>query len=161
MTISIGHNRQHQEQDTERGHTNKKEEWKHRNLIRWATRIQPNTRNKTQNEDIQSKTLGEPRCSRSSGVLEDISCVTYSQVRYFYFWLLVAVEVKYTTTDGTVVAVIVWQLDLQLRMQSVPIITDVVSSNPAQGKVYNIMWYRLSVTCGRSGVFSGYSGFLH
>ena len=34
MTISIGHNRQHQEQDTERGHTNKKEEWKHRNLIR-------------------------------------------------------------------------------------------------------------------------------
>jgi hypothetical protein len=52
----------------------------------------------------------------------------------------VAVEVKYTTTDGTVVAVIVWQLDLQLRMQSVPIITDVVSSNPSQGEVYNIMW---------------------
>ena len=72
-----------------------------------------------------------------------------------------AVEVKYTTTDGTVVAVIVWQLDLQLRMQSVPIITDVVSSNPSQGEVYNIMWYRLSVTCGRTGVFSGYSGFLH
>ena len=26
---------------------------------------------------------------------------------------------------------------------------------------YNIMWYSLSVTCGRSVVFSGYSGFLH
>ena len=51
-----------------------------------------------------------------------------------------AVEVQYTTADGTVVAMIVWQLDLQLRMQSVPITTDVVSSNPAQGEVYNIMW---------------------
>ena len=26
---------------------------------------------------------------------------------------------------------------------------------------YNIMWYSLSVTCDRSVVFSGYSGFLH
>ena len=26
---------------------------------------------------------------------------------------------------------------------------------------YNIMWYSLWVTCGRSVVFSGYSGFLH
>jgi hypothetical protein len=30
-------------------------------------------------------------------------------------------------------------LDLQLPMQSLPITTDVVSSNPAQGDVYNIM----------------------
>jgi len=37
------------------------------------------------------------------------------------------------------VAVIVWYLDLQLHMQSVPIITDVVSSNLDQGEVYNIM----------------------
>jgi hypothetical protein len=35
---------------------------------------------------------------------------------------------------------IVWQLDLQLPMQSVPITTDVVSSNLDQGEVYNIMW---------------------
>jgi hypothetical protein len=35
---------------------------------------------------------------------------------------------------------IVWQLDLQLPMQSVPITTDVVSSNLEQGKLYNIMW---------------------
>ena len=39
-----------------------------------------------------------------------------------------------------VVAVIVWQLDLQLPMQSVPITTDVVSSNLDQGEVYNTMW---------------------
>jgi hypothetical protein len=41
---------------------------------------------------------------------------------------------------GDVVAVIAWWLDLQLPMQSVPITTDVVSSNLDQGEVYNIMW---------------------
>jgi hypothetical protein len=35
---------------------------------------------------------------------------------------------------------IIWQLDLQLPMQSVPITTDVVSSNLDQGEMYNIMW---------------------
>ena len=34
---------------------------------------------------------------------------------------------------------IVWQLDLQLPMQSVPIAIDVVSSNLDQGEMYNIM----------------------
>jgi len=45
-------------------------------------------------------------------------------------------------------------------MKSVPIITYVVCSNPAQARCtrYNIMWYNLSVTCDRSVVFSG---FLH
>jgi hypothetical protein len=38
-----------------------------------------------------------------------------------------------------VVAVIVWKLDLQLPMQSVPITTDVVSSNLDQREVYNII----------------------
>ena len=42
-------------------------------------------------------------------------------------------------------------------MQSVPITTDVVSSNPAQGEVYKIMWWSFSVTCGMSVVFSRYS----
>jgi hypothetical protein len=42
-------------------------------------------------------------------------------------------------TSWAVVAVIVWQLDLQLPMQSVPITTDVVSSNLDQGEVYNIV----------------------
>ena len=31
-------------------------------------------------------------------------------------------------------------VDLQLPMQSVPITTDVVSSNLDQGEMYNIMW---------------------
>ena len=36
-------------------------------------------------------------------------------------------------------AVVVWYLDLQLPMQSVPITTDVLSLNLDQGEVYNIM----------------------
>jgi hypothetical protein len=39
-----------------------------------------------------------------------------------------------------VVAVIIWKLDSQLPMQSVPITTNVVSSNLDQVEVYNIMW---------------------
>ena len=38
-------------------------------------------------------------------------------------------------------AVIVWQLDLQLSMQSVPITVDVVSLNLDQGEVYSIQQY--------------------
>ena len=41
--------------------------------------------------------------------------------------------------EGVVVAVIVWWLDLQLPMHSVPITTYVVSSNLDQGEVSNIM----------------------
>ena len=41
----------------------------------------------------------------------------------------------------TVVVIIMWYLDLQLPMQSVPITTTVVSSNLAQGKVYSIQQY--------------------
>jgi hypothetical protein len=52
---------------------------------------------------------------------------------------------------------IVWQLDLQVPMQSVPITTKVVSSSPVHGEVYSI---KHSVTCGRSVVFSWYFGFL-
>jgi hypothetical protein len=44
------------------------------------------------------------------------------------------------TRSRVVVAVIVWQLDLQLPKQPVPITTDVVSSNLYQGDVCNIMW---------------------
>ena len=42
----------------------------------------------------------------------------------------------------TIVGVIIWLLDLQLPMQSVPITTNIVSSNPAQTRCtrYNIMW---------------------
>ena len=38
-------------------------------------------------------------------------------------------------------AVIVWLLDLQLPMQSVPITTNIVSSNPTLGEVYSIQHY--------------------
>ena len=44
----------------------------------------------------------------------------------------------WSNLEGAVVAVIVWQLDLQLPVQSVPITTNVVSSNPTYGDVYSI-----------------------
>jgi hypothetical protein len=47
----------------------------------------------------------------------------------FYLCLLAYIVVSNTS----VVAVVVWLLDLQLPMQSVPITTDVVSSNLDQG----------------------------
>jgi hypothetical protein len=40
-----------------------------------------------------------------------------------------------------VVIVILWELDLQLPMQLVSITANVVSSNPAHGKVYSIQCY--------------------
>jgi hypothetical protein len=36
---------------------------------------------------------------------------------------------------------IAWELNFQLHVQSVPIITKVVSSNPVHGKVYSIQLY--------------------
>jgi hypothetical protein len=42
---------------------------------------------------------------------------------------------------GTIVAVIVWKLDLLLPMQSVPITTEVVSSNPVHGEMYSTQHY--------------------
>ena len=44
-------------------------------------------------------------------------------------------------SKGDFVVVIVWQLDLQLPVQSVPITTNVVSSNPTHGEVYSIQNY--------------------
>jgi hypothetical protein len=42
---------------------------------------------------------------------------------------------------GAVVAVIEWELDIQIHVQSVPITTNVASSNPAHGEVYSIQHY--------------------
>ena len=53
---------------------------------------------------------------------------------------------------------------LELPMQSVPITTKLVSSNPTHGEVYSIQHYVIKVflaTCDRSVVFFGYSGFLN
>jgi hypothetical protein len=54
-------------------------------------------------------------------------------------------------------------LNLQLPMQSVPINANVESSNSviARDTRDMIRWQSLSVTCGRSVVFSAFSGFLH
>ena len=41
------------------------------------------------------------------------------------------------------VVLIVWQLDLQLHVQSVPIATKLVSSNPVHGGVYSIQHYMI------------------
>ena len=43
--------------------------------------------------------------------------------------------------SGAVVVMIVWYLDLQLLVQSLPIITNFVSSNLAHGKVYTMQHY--------------------
>jgi hypothetical protein len=53
--------------------------------------------------------------------------------------------------------------DLQLPMQSVPITTNVVSSNPFHGEMYSIQHYVIKfVTYLRQvGGFLRYSGFLH
>ena len=39
--------------------------------------------------------------------------------------------------SGAITVMIVWSLDLQLPMQSVPITTDLVSLNLDQGEVYS------------------------
>jgi hypothetical protein len=55
---------------------------------------------------------------------------------------------------------IVWQLDLQLPVQSVPIITKVVSSNPVHGEVYSIQHYVIKFFSDlRRSVF--FCGFHH
>jgi len=50
-----------------------------------------------------------------------------------------------------------------VTVQSVPITTKVLSSNPAHGEVYSIQGYviKLSMTCERSVVFSRYCDFLY
>jgi hypothetical protein len=53
--------------------------------------------------------------------------------------------------------VIVWKLDLQLPAQSVPITTEVVSSNPVHGEVYSIQQYVIKFVSDLRQV----SGFLH
>ena len=48
-------------------------------------------------------------------------------------------------------------VDLQLPMQSVPITTKVVSSNPAHGEMYSVQHYVIKFVSNRSVVFSWYS----
>ena len=62
----------------------------------------------------------------------DVFCLLFLNIFCVYVSLL-------CWGTGAVVAAIVWKLDLRLPVQSVPIATDVVSSNSDQGEVYNIM----------------------
>jgi hypothetical protein len=57
------------------------------------------------------------------------------------------------------VGVIVWWLDLQLFMQSVPITTDVVSSNLDKGEVYNLACSRHYVTIAKIKIYIQTHGF--
>jgi hypothetical protein len=49
----------------------------------------------------------------------------------------------FTCISGAIVVVIVWCLNLQLPVQSLPITTKVVSLNPVNGKVYLIQHYAI------------------
>jgi hypothetical protein len=51
--------------------------------------------------------------------------------------------------QGAIVVEIVWLLNLQLPMQSVPITTKIVNSNPVHGEVYSIKFVSdLRQVCG-------------
>ena len=61
--------------------------------------------------------------------------------------------------DGSAVVMTVWWLDLQLPVQSVPVTTKFVSSNPVHGEVYLIQHYVIKLVSDlrQVGVFR----FLH
>ena len=50
-------------------------------------------------------------------------------------------EILLKVVLSTITVVIVWQFDLQLTVQSAPIITKIMSSNPAHGQIYSIQHY--------------------
>jgi hypothetical protein len=56
-----------------------------------------------------------------------------------FFFSANQMSLIWLTLPVVVIVVIVWELDLQLPMQVVPITTDVVSSNLDEGEVH-IMW---------------------
>jgi hypothetical protein len=64
--------------------------------------------------------------------------------------------------QGVVVVVIVWWLELQLSVKSVPITTNVVIANPVHGEVYSIQHCVKKVVSDlrQLGGFSGYSGII-
>ena len=64
---------------------------------------------------------------------------------------------SFNNNTGSIMVVIVWELDLQLPVQSVPITTKVVSSNPVHGEVYSIQHYVIKFVNDLRQV----GGFLH
>ena len=63
------------------------------------------------------------------------------RVKIFFLCSLVTLSLLFYTNNmaGAVMAVMVWLLDLELPMQSVPIATNIVNSNLDHGEVYNII----------------------
>ena len=81
----------------------------------------------------------QPVCmSASQSVLRHVK-------HFLYPWhnMLKLLVYMYQTTRNicTVVVMIIWQLDLQLPMPSVPIATNIVSSNLVHGEVYLIQHF--------------------
>ena len=54
---------------------------------------------------------------------------------------LIVKEIDTLKFTEVIVVGIIWSLNLQLPLQSVPITSNVVSSNPADGEVYLIQYY--------------------
>ena len=74
-----------------------------------------------------------------SPLREDQNCLHFA-----FYWCLLIVTFsnfwKFCVKNVAIIVMIIWQLDLQLPVQSVPITTKVVSSNAVHGKTYSI-WY--------------------
>ena len=82
-------------------------------------------------------TLNENRCKVRSVFVNNIYEAENQYLSLLHIFTFTLIQ----TYERAVVVVIVWQLDSQLPMQSVPITTKVVSSNPIHGKVYSIQHY--------------------
>ena len=67
------------------------------------------------------------------------TCFTITFIIYFMIYKSLFTASKYK--QGAFVIVIIWRLDLQLPMQSVPITTKVMCLNPVHGEVYLIQHY--------------------
>ena len=94
-----------------------------------------------QNKNIKTKYITE--FLWSSGIQYKVDIIIFLINRNFKIFDIIIVTdalCKYIIFE-TVVKVVVWYLDLLLPMQSVPITTTVVSSNPTDGEVCSIQHY--------------------
>ena len=79
-------------------------------------------------------------------------------------YVLIATYVGYISSlMYTVVVLIVWYLDLELPVQSVPFTTKVVGLNSVHGEVYLMQQYMIKIVSNlrQMAVFSGHSGLLY
>ena len=88
---------------------------------------------------------------------------TFAKLVYlFVLFVLVIILFLFLRGEGWV-SVVVWLLDFHYLCNQCLSPLKLWDRIPLMARCtwYNIVWYSLSVTCGRSVVFSGYSGFLH